>query len=136
MAANPSFVSTPQNPAVQIQNADATAFKTLYTAGSSGGRVDALIATNTDTANAYVVQLALQKSGVDYVLGEINVPIGAGTNGTAKSVALMNSTDIPGLAYTEAGALFLASGVALRARTKTTVAGSNTVQIVGVAADY
>lgn len=136
MAANPSFVSTPQNPAAQFQNADGTTFKTLFTAGSSGGRVDSLIATNTDTANAYVVQLALQKSGVDYVLGEVSVPLGSGTNGSAKSVAVMNSTDVPGLAYTEAGALFLASGVALRARVKTAVAGSNTVQIIGIAGDY
>lgn len=136
MSSNPSFVSTVQTPAAQFVNADGTTFKTVMTAGSNGSRVDSLIATNTDGTNAYVVQLALQKSGVDYVLGEVNVPLGSGTNGTAKSVALLNSSDIPGLAYTEGGALFLASGVALRARPKTAVAGSNTLQIVGVAGDY
>jgi hypothetical protein len=136
MSASPSFISTPQTPAAQFANADSTTFKTVFTAGASGSRVDSLFCTNTDTANAYVVQLALQKSAVDYVLGEVTVAIGSGTNGTAKSVALLNPSDIPGLTYTEGGALFLATGVALRARVKTAVAGSNTVQIVGVAGDY
>lgn len=136
MSANPSFIALPKTPTGTFANADATAFKSLLTAGTSGSRVDTLIGTNTDAANAYVVQLAVQKSGVDYVIGEVSVPIGAGTNGSAKSVALLNSTDIPGLAYTENGAIYLESGVILRARTKTTVAGANTVQITGVAGDY
>jgi hypothetical protein len=136
MSATPSFIASPQTPTGQFENADGTSFKTLYTAGSSGGRVDTLIATNTDTVAAYVVQLALQISRVDYVIGEVSVPIGAGTNGSAKSVAMLNQTDIPGLAYTESGALYLASGVALRARVKTTVSGSFKVQIVGAAGDY
>jgi hypothetical protein len=135
MSSTPAFVATPQTPAAQFQNADGTTFKTLYTAGSSGGRVDTLIGTSTDTVSAYVVQLALQKSSVDYVLGEVNVPLGSGTNGSAKSVAMLNTTDIPGLAYTENGSLYLASGVALRARVKTAVSGSYVVQIVGVAGD-
>lgn len=136
MAATPMFIGTPQTPAVAFVNADSTTFKTMLTAGSSGSRVDSLFGSNTDTANAYVVQLALQKSGVDYVLGEVSVPANAGTNGTVKSVAMLNPTDLPGLAYTEGGALFLASGVALRARVKTAVSGSFTVQIVGTAGDY
>lgn len=136
MSASPSFIGTLQTPAAQFQNADGTTFKTLLTAGASGSRVDSLFASNSDTGSAYVVQLALQKSAVDYVIGEVNVPLGSGTNGTAKSVALLNPTDIPGLAYTEAGALFLASGVALRARVKTAVAGSSAVQIIGCAGDY
>jgi hypothetical protein len=40
MSASPSFIATPQTPAAQFQNADGTAFKTLYTAGTSGARVD------------------------------------------------------------------------------------------------
>jgi hypothetical protein len=136
MAASPSFISTPKTPTGQFQNADGTTFKTLYTAGTSGGRVDSLLGTSTDTVSAYVVQLALQVSAVDYVLGEVSVPIGAGTNGTAKSVAMLNQADIPGLAYTENGSIYLASGVALRARVKTAVSGSFVVQIVGVGGDY
>lgn len=136
MASNAQFIATVKNPSVSFANADASNFKTIHTAGSLGSRIDTLIGSNTDSANAYVVQLAVQISGVDYILGEVNIPIGSGTNGSAKSVAMLNATDIPGLAYTENGALYLASGAVLRGKTKTTVAGSNTVQIVGVAGDY
>lgn len=135
MATSPVFVATPRTPAASIVNADGTSFKTVFTAGTLGSRIDTLIATNTDTVNASIIQLALQKSGVDYVIGEISVPIGSGTNGSAKSVALLNTTDIPGLAYTENGSIFIESGVSLRARVKSSVSGSNAVQIVGVAGD-
>lgn len=136
MSSTPSFIATPQNPAASFANADGTSFKTLMTAGASGSRVDTLMAANSDAANAYVIQLALQKASVDYVIGEVNVPLGSGTNGSAKSVALLNPIDIPGLAYTEAGALFLASGVLLRARPKTAMSGATTMQIIGIGADY
>ena len=140
MAANPNFAGTLQTPAVSFANADGTTIKTILTAGAtagaSGSRIDTLFATNTDTGNAYVLQLSIQKSGVDYIIGEVNVPLGAGTNGSAKSVAVLNSTDIPGLAYTEGGALYLATGASLRAKCKTTVAGANTVSISGCAVDY
>lgn len=136
MSASPTFISIPKNPAASFANADSISFKSIYTAGSSGSRIDSLIGSSSDTSNAYVLQLAIQKSSVDYVIGEVSIPIGAGTNGTAKSVAVLNATDIPGLAYTESGALYLESGAILRARVKTTVAGSNTVQIVGVGGDY
>ena len=136
MASTPQFITTVRNPSTSIANADAATFKTLLTAGASGSRIDTLIGSNTDVANAYVIQLAVQISGVDYVVGEVNVPIGSGTNGSAKSVAMLNPTDIPGLVYTENGGIYLASGSALRARSKTTVAGANTVQIVGVGGDY
>jgi hypothetical protein len=136
MSSSPSFIASPANPVGQFENADGTTFKTLYTAGASGARVDSLVGTNTDTANAYVVQLAVTISAVDYVLGEVNIPIGSGTNGSAKSVAMLNTVDIPGLAYTEDGALFLQSGAILKARVKTAVAGSDKVQIIGIGGSY
>lgn len=135
MASSPAFIAAPNNPAAQFQNADGTGFKAVLTTGASGSRVDTLVATSTDTV-ANTMQLALQKSGVDYVLGEVTVPASAGTNGVVKSVAVLNPVDIPGMAYTENGALYLAAGVTLRARMKTAVAGSNTVQLTGVGGDY
>ena len=105
-------------------------------AGTLGSRLDSLFVSNSDTANAYVLQLAIQKSSVNYIIGEISVPIGAGTNSSAKSVAALNATDIPGLAFTEAGALYLESGAILVGKMKSTVAGANTVQVVGVGGDY
>jgi hypothetical protein len=136
MASSPQYIGTVKTPAASFANADGTAFKTILAAGTSGSRIDTLSAANTDTANAYVLQLSVQVSGVDYILGEVTIPIGSGTNGTAKSVAALNPVDIPSLAYTENGSLYLASGAVLRGKVKTTVAGSNTVQVTGVAGDY
>jgi hypothetical protein len=121
---------------VSFANADSTNFKTVHSAGASGSRIDSIIGSNSDAANAYVLQLSVQISAVDYIIGEVTIPIGAGTNGSTKSVAVLNPTDIPGLAYTEAGALFLATGAVLRAKCKTAVAGGNLVQLRGVAGDY
>lgn len=136
MSASPSFIATPRNPAVAFANADGTGFKTVFAAGTSGSRIDTLIGTNTDTGVATVVQLAILKNGVTYVVGEVTVPANAGTNGTVKSVAMLNPTDIPGLAYTENGAVYLETLCALQARCKVAVAGVFAVQIVGVGGDY
>jgi hypothetical protein len=135
MSSSPSFIASPKNPAVAFGNADGTTFKTLMTAGSSGSRLDTLIATSYD-AVANVMQLAITKSSVDYPLGEVAIPANAGTNSSVKSVACLNATDIPGLAYTENGALYLESGVTLKARMKTAVAGAFTVQLIGIGGDF
>jgi hypothetical protein len=135
MSASPAFVATPANPAVAFANADGTSFKTLMTPAASGSRLDTLIASSTDSASN-VLQLAVQISGVDYVIGEVTIPANAGTNGSVKSVACLNSTDIPGLAYTEGGAIFLKTGSVLRARMKTAVAGAFAVHLLGIGGDY
>lgn len=135
MSSTPAFIASPKNPAVAFANADGTAFKTLMTAGASGSRLDSLIATSTDSVSN-VLQLAVTKSAVDYVIGEVTVPANAGTNGTVKSVACLNPTDIPGLTYTEGGALYLETGVVLKGRMKTAVAGAFGVQLLGVGGDF
>jgi hypothetical protein len=135
MSSNPSFVGTVRTPCAQIANGDATGFKTLMAAGANGSRVDLLGVTNSDAANPYVLQLAIQKGGTDYVIGEVTVPTGAGTNGTAKAVNLLNSADLPQVDNT-VQVLYLESGATLRARSKTTVSGVNTLNIVGNGGDY
>lgn len=135
MSASPSFIATPKTHVVAFANADGTSFKSLFAAGANGSRLDSLIASSTDTV-PNILQLAVQKSGVNYVIGEVAIPAHAGTNGSVKSVAVLNSTDIPGLAYTENGALYLETGCVLMARVKTAVAGAFAVQMVGVGGDY
>lgn len=136
MASTPQFIATVRTPVASLANADGTTFKSMFAASSSGSRVDTLSVINTDTSNAYTVQVAVQISGIDYELGEVLVPAGSGMNGTAKSVAVLNPTDMPALAYTESGSLFLASGAVLRVRSKTAVSGVNQLRFVGVAGDY
>ena len=136
MAAAASFIAVPKSPVVAFLNGDGVAFKSVMSGATLGSRVDSLSITNSDPTNAYVVQLAVLVSGVDYVLGEAPVPAGAGTNGVAPAVAGFDPDWIPALNYTEGGAVFLGNGATLRARVKAPVAGGNAVHIVGVAGDY
>jgi len=136
MASTPAFVATPKTPVASIANADGTSFKALVTGATNGTRVDAVSIANSDASNAYIVQVSVQKSGVDYELGEVSVAAGAGTNGSTKSVSMLNATDLPFLAVTESGSIWLESGASLRVRSKTAVAGVNTLKFVGIAGDY
>lgn len=135
MAANPIFVSGPRTVVASIANADSTTFKDLFAAGSSGSRVDLCSIANSDASNAYTVQVAIRMGSTDYVLGEVAVPAGSGTNGSAKSVNLLDDTNIPALANT-LEVLFLESGATLRVKSKTAVSGSNTLQFIATGGDY
>lgn len=136
MSASPSFIATPKTPVVAFANADGTSYKVVMSAGTNGSRLDTLFGSNSDTGVATVIQLAITKSAVNYVIGEVTIPANAGTNGVVKSVAVLNSTDLPGLAYTENGALYLENGASLSARCKVAVAGVFAVQLAGVGGDY
>lgn len=135
MAANANFIGTIRTPVVSIANADGTSFKSFMAAGSAGSRLDLCSVVNSDASNSYVLQVAVQVSAVDYEIGEVTIPAGSGTNGTAKAVNLLNATDLPQLANT-LNVLYLSNGATLRVRTKTTVSGVNTVRLVGSGGDY
>lgn len=135
MSANPQFINSIKNAAAQIANGGGTAFATLISGSSSGTRIDACSVTNGDASNAYVLQVALRVGSTDYVLGEVAVPAGSGTNGTAPAVNVLDVNALPALTAS-AGVLFLASGSAFRIRSKTAVSGVNTLNIVAVGGDY
>jgi hypothetical protein len=81
-------VKQPRAASVQIANADASAQKTVDTAGVNGSKYTALIATSTDTA-AHDVTISRSNSGVYYPLGTVSVPAGAGMSSLAPSVNLL-----------------------------------------------
>lgn len=135
MSSTPAFVATPKSPAIQIANADAAAYKTLYAAGSSGSRVDLGSIVNSDASNAYVLKLAIKIGATDFPIGEVAVPAGAGSNGSTKAVSLLNTTDLPQLVGSD-GVLFLQASSELRVGAKTTVSGSNTLTVFAQGGDY
>ena len=135
MSFTPSFVATPKSPAIQIANADAASYKTLYSAGSNGSRVDLGSIVNSDASNAYVLKVAVKVGSTDFPIGEVSVPAGAGSNGSAKAVSLLNTTDLPQLVGSD-GVLFLQASSELRVGAKTTVSGSNTLTVFAQGGDY
>ena len=135
MSSTPSFVATPKSPAIQIANADAASYKTLYSAGPNGSRVDLGSIVNSDASNAYVLKVAVKVGSTDFPIGEVSVPAGAGSNGSAKAVSLLNTTDLPQLVGSD-GVLFLQASSELRVGAKTTVSGSNTLTVFAQGGDY
>jgi len=137
MSATPKLISTIRNPAIRIQNADGTAFKTIGVAPvADGSRVKAIHITSDDTS-AQVLQFCVTIGGVDYILGEIAVPIGAGTDSAANSVNGLNPAKMPSL-QTDGIAhwLDLATGSDLKVRSKTAVTAAKTINVFAEVGDF
>jgi hypothetical protein len=138
MATTPAFVGTPKAGLVQIANADASAWKTVVTGGSSGSKVMALMATSTDSSQR-IIQVAITRSSVQYILGTVAVPANSGNDGTAVSVNLFNLTSLPGLPVDSDGTpyIFLSgSGDTLQVSSTTTVTTAKTVNVSAVYGDF
>lgn len=133
---SPLFPQTLVNPVCQVVAADTTVKKTLCTAGASGTKIESISATSDDTS-AVVFQLGVTISSVDYILGEVNVPIGSGTNGTAEAVDVLNSTDFPWIRNDGVNNyLLLAAGSVLYVRAKTAVTAAKTIQFFAQGGNY
>jgi hypothetical protein len=97
MSANPTLISTVRDFAVKIVNADGTGLKSLSVAPPAAGtRVKSLIVASDDTV-ARVLQLVKTIGGVAYILGEVDIPIGAGTDGLTAAVDVYAAPRIKGL---------------------------------------
>lgn len=137
MSANPKLISTVRNVAIVLQNADGTAFKSLDVAPvADGSRVKAIHITSNDTA-AQVLQFCVTIGAVDYILGEVSVPAGAGTDSASVSVSGLNATKMPAL-QTDGIArwLDLATGSTLKVKSKTAVTAAKTINVIAEVGDF
>src|SRR5216683_2199688 len=101
MAANtaPIFELNSNNVGTQFTSTDTTAKKTVFTAGSNGSRIDAIICNTNDTT-AVNMAVYMTIGGTDYFIGNINLPIGSGYTTVAivqglQSVALLGYIWLP-----------------------------------------
>lgn len=135
--ATPIFPQAITSPSVQILPADTTALKTLYTAGTNGSKIENIIATNTDSAAAYGLQLSVTTGATTYLLGTINVPLSAGNTTAAPAISLLNSTNLPTAKDSNGNPyLYLASGSVLKVNSLTTVTAAKIVSITVNGGDY
>lgn len=131
MAANttgPIWELAPVSPGVQIVPADTTTKKTLVTPGTNGTRVDEIMASSNDTA-AVVLDFYMTVSGVDYYLGDVTVPIGAGYTTVARKDCM--AVLAPVLGY-----LAFPSGSVLKVAAHATITAAKQVDIVAQGGDY
>lgn len=129
----PIFPNVIQNQAVSFVNADGTAEKTLVTGGTNGTRIDAISVTSDDTSNRDF-RLSINNGATSYIVGEITVPLGAGTDGATKAKKVLNSADLPWL--DASGALFIKAGWKLNINAKVAVTAAKTVAFVAHSGDY
>jgi hypothetical protein len=137
MSAQPTLISTVRDVAIVLQNADGTAKKSLGVAPpAAGSRIKALHITSNDTA-AQTLQLIKTIGGVDYILGEIAVPAGAGTDGTSNAVNGLAGTRIPAF-QTDGIAKWLdvANGSTINLLSKVAVTAGKTINIVAEIGDF
>jgi len=103
----PIFPQKPTNGKLQLLHANAAGtFVTIYTGGANGSKITGLIAQSTDSA-AHDLQIAIVRSGTTYILGTVNVPLGAGNTGSVPSVNLLNNVQLPGLPLDSDGNPFI-----------------------------
>ncbi len=136
MANAPVFPGVVKTAAADIDNADGTTAVTLITAGASGAKVESISVTSTDTG-AVTVQLIASVASVDYTIGEVTIPAGAGTNGSTKAVDLLNATDLPWLRSDGVNRyVLLGAGVALKVKAKAAVTAGKVIHLFAQAGDF
>lgn len=131
MAANTSPIfernplcGTPQTFAI----GDTTTKKTIWTAGTDGGRIDSIMCSTDDTT-AVNLAFYISISSTDYYIGNVNVPIGSGYTTVARVDAM--STLAPILGY-----LALPPAALLRCNCVATMTTAKTTTVVPMGGDY
>ena len=134
MANRPIFPGSIKNAGLDIENGDGTTAQTLLTAGSNGARVNFISAVSTDTA-AVKLNLYYNDGTTDFLIGSVNIPAGAGTDGgTTPAVSVLNSTDMPFIG--DDLSFYLKGGGILKAAPQSAVTASYKVTLVAVYGDY
>ena len=134
---DPTFAKQPTNGHVQILPADASAQKTLYTAGANGSKIIGVIIGSTDTS-ARDIQLSIVNTALTYVLGTKTVAINAGSVAGTPAVNLLDPAVIPGMPVDNDGNpfLFLISGDTLVINSLTTVTTAKLIAGHCIAEDF
>jgi hypothetical protein len=135
MAANtsPIFIASANLAEVTFVNADGTSAKDLIAAGADGSKVLAINVTSDDTSDVDMA-VSVHDGTTAYLLGTVPVPTLSGTDGSAPSVDLLDSTLIAGL--DSDGELFLPSGYKVQVAPLASVTAAKTVTVVCIGGDY
>lgn len=124
MAAAPIYVGSHKTQGQTFVNADGTAVKDIFTAGSNGARVTAVQVATDETAQRVMrLYIRYAGAGADFLLGSKAIPIGSGTGG----VVAVNMLDAGQLGCIELdGSIILGATDVLRASMEVAVTAAKT----------
>jgi hypothetical protein len=133
MAATPQFVAAPNLGCTKFVNSDGTTAKTIFTAGSSGSRIQAMFATSTALASLQFT-LALVRSSVSYAIDTFTIPGGDLTT----PIPNWNMLDPEWLRWLDPNEphLILPSGVTLNVTPLAAVPSGKEVSVFVLAGDF
>jgi hypothetical protein len=130
MAANPSYPSDVKGINKTIVNSDSTNWVTLYdnSSGSTAVRVEALNLCSDDTATVNI-QIGVEVSSTQYLIGTAQAVTLSGTNGTAR---LINALNIVGNVAPDAiKVIYIPASAKLVAKSLVAVTSAKTVTLTG-----
>ncbi|NJO65016.1 MAG: hypothetical protein HC836_44975 [Richelia sp. RM2_1_2] len=140
MAANtvPIFTDSSRWSLTEFVAADTTALKTLFTAGADGSLITAIIVATQETVANDIIFYANLGGAIDAPIGYLEVPIGAGTNGTTQVASALTDSVLTWPAHdnNDNPVIQLPSNFVLKANMRTTVGGSDKVFVTVVAEDF
>jgi hypothetical protein len=131
---DPIFLNSVVTSNVSIANSDGTDLQTVLTAGADGGAVTQLSATTTDTS-AVIAVLTLSDGTTAVIVGEVTVPIGAGTDGSTPAKNLLDGTAMPGVLQ-EDGSLVMGPAAVLSVSAKVAVTAAKTLDVTASGGQY
>lgn len=135
MATSPTYPSGVAGITKTIVNSDSTNWVTLYdnSASNSGARLEALNLCSDDTSTVNI-QIGIEVSGTQYLVGTVRAVTLAGTDG---AVALVNALNVVGNISPDAiKVIYIPAGGKLVAKSLVAVTSAKTVTMTGWARLY
>jgi hypothetical protein len=137
VTSTPIFPQAIKNTAITILNSDAQTYKTAFTGGTNGSRIEGWFVSSTDTSNRDIT-INFTISATNYQISQISIPLSAGTVNSVPAVNILQSAQIPNIQKDSSGNpyLYVASGTTVTINAPVTVTSAKTITSVIQAADY
>lgn len=129
----PIFVQIVKNGMDTIVNGDGTTAQTIVTAGTDGSSIMDVAVTSGSTGEE-ILQVYIG-DGTDYLIGEVTIPIGTGTDGgTTATMNILTETALANFVQAD-GSLALEGTNTLKIGAKTAIT-DNEITIAALYGDY
>lgn len=137
VTATPIFPQTIKNTTITIVNADAQAYKTAYTGGANGSKIESWFVSSSDTSNRDIT-INFTISATNFQIAQISIPLTAGTVNTIPAVNILQSAMLPNVQRDAAGNpyMYIASGTTLTINAPISITTAKTITSTIQGGDY